>query len=70
MLLKNILQKEGYTYIRKVYLDVLEDKKDDVLKVIKEIEILIEGIFLTRDLVNERSINMYPEVLAKAAKKI
>lgn len=66
---KYLTKKKVIPTLEKVYLDVLEDKKDDVLKVIKEIEILIEGIFLTRDLVNERSINMYPEVLAKAAKE-
>lgn len=54
--------------IKNIYLDVLEDKKAKVFEAVKEAEILTEGIFLTRDLVNERPMHMYPETLAKAAK--
>ncbi|NLY45274.1 MAG: leucyl aminopeptidase [Tissierella sp.] len=54
--------------VKEIYFDVLEDKKEKVLEGIKEAEILVEGIFLTRDLVNERPMHMYPEILANAAK--
>lgn len=61
-------KKEEYS-LKEIYLDVLEDKKDKVEEGIEEIKILMEGIFLTRDLVNEPAINMYPEALSKAAKE-
>lgn len=65
---KYLTEKKIKPTLEEVYLDVLEDKKDKVLEAIEESKILIEGIFLTRDLVNERAINMYPEVLANSAK--
>lgn len=65
---KYLSEKKTIASVKKVYFDVLEDEKDKVLEAIEETKILIEGIFLTRDLVNERAINMYPEVLANAAK--
>lgn len=61
-------EKKKPSTLHEVYLDVLEDKKSKVLEGINETEILIEGIFLTRDLVNEPAINMYPETLAQAAR--
>ena len=61
--------KKDETSLKEMYLDVLEDKKEKVQEAIDEVETLIEGIFLTRDLVNEPAINMYPETLAKAAKE-
>jgi len=60
-------EKKNPYPLKEVYLNVLEDKKHKVQEGIKETEILIEGIFLTRNLVNEPAINMYPETLAKAA---
>lgn len=65
---KYLSEKKVKPCVKEVYFDVLEDKKDKVLEGIKEAEILVEGIFLTRDLVNERPMHMYPEVLANAAK--
>lgn len=59
--------KKEKTSLKEVYLDVLEDKKDKVKQGIEEIKNITEGIFLTRDLVNEPAINMYPEALSKAA---
>lgn len=61
--------KKGEPSLKEIYLDILEDKKDKVKQGIKEIEIIMEGIFLARDLVNEPPINMYPEALSKAAKE-
>lgn len=54
--------------LKEIYLDVLEDKKDKVQGAIEEMETIMEGVFLSRELVNEPAINMYPETLAKAAK--
>ncbi len=65
---KYLTTKKIVPSVKEVYFDVLEDKKDKVLSVIEETQVVLEGVFLARDLVNERSINMYPEVLAKAAK--
>lgn len=62
-------EKKDALTLKEVYLDVLEDKKGKVEKALEEVQLLIEGIFLTRDLVNEPAINMYPQVLAQAAKE-
>ena len=62
-------EKKEKTSLKEVYLDVLEDKKDKVQQAIKEMEIIMEGIFLTRDMVNEPAINMYPKALSKAARE-
>ena len=67
---KYLTKKKIVPCVKEVYFDILEDKKDKVLQAIEETKIVMEGVFLARDLVNERSINMYPEVLAKAAKDI
>lgn len=61
--------KKEESTLKEIYLDVLEDKKDKVKQGIQEIEIVTEGIFLARDLVNEPAINMYPQSLSKAAKE-
>ena len=65
---KYLSEKKVKPCVEEVYFDVLDDKREKVLEGIKEAEILIEGIFLARDLVNERPMHMYPEVLANAAK--
>lgn len=65
---KYLSEKKEKTRVKDIYFDVLDDKKEKVKEAIKETEILLEGIFLTRDLVNERPMHMYPEVLANAAK--
>ena len=65
---KYLSKKKTTPSLEKVYFHISEDKKDQVLEGILEAENLIGGIFLTRELVNERAINMYPEVLAQAAK--
>lgn len=65
---KYLSEKKVKPCVKEVFFDVLEDKKEKVLEGIREAEILVEGIFLTRDLVNERPMHMYPELLANAAK--
>lgn len=66
---KYLSKKKVKPTVKEVYFDILEDKKDKALEAIEESKNLAEGIFLTRDLVNERAINMYPETLANAAKE-
>lgn len=61
--------KKEKTALKEIYLDVLEDKKDKVNQGIEEMAMIMEGIFLTRDLVNEPAINMYPKALSQAAKE-
>lgn len=54
-------------FLKDVYLQVIDDKLEKARSVVSETQILMEGVFLTRDLVNEPAINMYPEVLARSA---
>lgn len=54
-------------FLKDVYLQVMEGKLEKAKSVVSETQILMEGVFLTRDLVNEPAINMYPEVLARSA---
>lgn len=61
-------EKKDPLTLKEVYLEVLDEKRSKVEEGIEEVQLLIEGIFLTRDLVNEPAINMYPETLAEAAK--
>ena len=65
---KYLSKKKVVPSVKEVYLQVLEDRKEKSLAAIEETKVVLEGVFLARDLVNERAINMYPEVLAKAAK--
>jgi leucyl aminopeptidase len=60
-------KKDSTVVLDSVYLDTLPEKEEKVRSVIAETETLMEGVFLTRDLVNEPAIAMYPEVLAKSA---
>ena len=55
--------------VKEFYLEVLEDKKDKVQEGIDEVYNIVEGIFLTRDLVNEPAIVMTPKELANRAKE-
>ncbi len=55
------------TVLSTVYIEVPEEEKQSATDAIDEISILMEGVFLTRNLVNEPAIEMYPEVLAKSA---
>ncbi|NCB02793.1 MAG: leucyl aminopeptidase [Spirochaetia bacterium] len=66
---KHLKVKKVTPCIKEVFLDIDESKKEEASLVIKETENLIDGIFLARDLVNERAITMYPEVLATLAKE-
>ncbi len=65
---KYLSEKKIKPTVKEFYLDVLEDKKDKVEDGIEEINNIMEGIFLARDLVNEPAIVMTPVELAKRAK--
>lgn len=66
---KHLTVKKVIPSIKEVYLDIEESNKEEVSTIIKETENIINGIFLARNLVNERAITMYPEVLADISKK-
>ena len=66
---KYLSEKKTKPTVKEFYLDVLEDKKDKVEEGIGEINSIIEGIFLARDLVNEPAIVMTPKELANRARE-
>lgn len=66
---KYISKKKNKTKLDKVYFNIETTNKDDLEASIKEVEILVDALFLSRDLVNERAINMYPEILANKARE-
>lgn len=62
-------EKKDKTKLEKVNLDVKGFKEEDLEEVTGEVQVMIDGVFLARDLVNERAMNMYPEILAQKAKE-
>lgn len=66
---KHLKVKKIQPSLKEVYFAVPASEKEAISAAIRETETLIEGIFLARDLVNERAISMYPEVLARSAKE-
>jgi len=66
---KYLSEKKTKPTVKEFFLNVLEDKKDKVEEGIEEINNIIEGIFLARDLVNEPAMAMTPVELAKRAKE-
>jgi leucyl aminopeptidase len=60
-------EKKPKVLLQDVYLDIVEGEAEKVESVIEETQLLMDGVFLARDLVNEPAMNMYPEVLAKEA---
>ena len=66
---KYISEKKDKTNLEKVYIDIEDFKKEEFESTIQEIKNVVDGIFLSRDLINERAINMYPEILANSAKE-
>ena len=59
--------KKPKVLLEEAYLDIAEGEAEKVRSVIEETQMVMEGVFLTRDLVNEPAMNMYPEVLAREA---
>ena len=66
---KYLTEKKVKPSVKDFYLDIVEGQNVLVEGAIKEAELLIEGIFLARDLVNERAIVMTPKKLASVAKE-
>lgn len=66
---KYISDKKNKVKLNKVYLDIESSKDEELESAIEEVRILIDALFLSRDLVNERAMNMYPEILANKAKE-
>ncbi len=60
-------EKKPKVLLEDVYLEIVSGKEEKVESVIKETQMVMDGVFLTRNLVNEPAINLYPEVLAKEA---
>ncbi len=66
---KYLTDKKTVPTVENVYFDVMESEKENSKKAIDEIQIIMDGIFLARDLVNEPAMYMTPEALAKNAKE-
>nr|WP_300003878.1 leucyl aminopeptidase [Tissierella sp.] len=62
-------EKKETVELEKVYIDIDKSNEDDLKSALDEVKIVMDGVFLSRDLVNERAINMYPEILANSAKE-
>lgn len=65
---KYLSKKKTIPTVENVYLNVLDGKEEDAQKAIHEISILMDAIFLARNLVNEPAINMTPTILSMTAK--
>lgn len=63
------LSKKNNFSLEEVSLGLLEGKEDKITPILKEIDSIMSGVFLARNLVNEPSITMTPEKLANQAKK-
>ncbi|MBU5292458.1 leucyl aminopeptidase [Anaerosalibacter bizertensis] len=66
---KYLTKKKTIPSVENIYLDILEEKKEETIEAIEETKNLIEGVFLTRNLVNEPAMYMTPKALANNAKK-
>lgn len=66
---KYLTEKKVKPSVKDFYLDIVEGQDDLVGEAIEEANIIVEGIFLARDLVNERAIVMTPKKLASVAKE-
>ena len=66
---KYISEKKIKPTVKEFYLNILEDKKEKVEEAIEEANIIVEGIFLARDLVNEPAMYMTPKKLSSIAKE-
>lgn len=63
------LSKKQDFLLEEVSFGLLEGKEEKVLPGLQEIEHLMDGVFLTRDLINEPAITLTPVELAKRAKE-
>lgn len=65
---KYLTKKKIVPTVEDVAFNVLEENENDALSAIAQAELLLDGVFLARDLVNEPAIYMTPKRLAMAAK--
>ena len=65
----NFLKDKKDAYDCEVFFEVLENKLDQVEDGIKEINALMEAVFMCRNLVNRPANDIYPETLANFAKE-
>lgn len=63
------LSKKQEFHLEEVSFGLLEGKEEKVLPGLKEMDHLMDGVFLTRDLINEPAITLTPVELAKRAKE-
>lgn len=63
------LSKKQDFHLEEVSLMLLEGKEEKVLPELKEIENIMDGIFLTRNLINEPAITLTPVALAEKARE-
>lgn len=63
------LSKKQEFHLEEVSFGLLEGKEEKVLPGLKEMEHLMEGVFLTRNLINEPAITLTPVELAERAKE-
>lgn len=66
---KYLSEKKILPTIKEFNIEVVDSKEDLAKDSIEKATALVEGIFLARDLVNERAIVMTPEKLANTAKE-
>ncbi|HLR34816.1 MAG TPA: leucyl aminopeptidase [Tissierellales bacterium] len=66
---KYLTEKKTISTVKNVYLDVLNGEEENAKKAIEEAQIIMDGVFLARNLVNEPAMYMTPETLAANAKK-
>ena len=66
---KYLTEKKIKPTVKEFYLNTIEGQDELVNEAIEEANNLIQGIFLARDLVNERAIVMTPKKLASVAKE-
>lgn len=61
--------KKNDNFIEHISINLPSDSIEESEHILKETLNIMSGVNLTRDLVNERAINMYPEILANIAKE-
>ena len=66
---KYLTEKKIKPSVEEFYIDILDGDKEKAESGIEEAKIVIEGIFLARDLVNEPAITMTPTKLSQIAKE-
>ncbi len=66
---KYLTEKKVKPTVEDVYLNIFEGKSDETNAAIDKANLLVDSVFLARDLVNEPAITLTPKKLALAAQK-